>query len=82
MNDPWGSFQGFMNNFRQLASNPAQYAMQKMGIPQDMANDPNAITQKLMSEGKVTQEQYNQARQTAARIQNNPMFGQFLNRNK
>lgn len=80
MNDPWGSMQNFMNGFVQLAKNPAQYAMQRMGIPQEMANNPDAIIQQWMREGKVTQEQYNHARQLAPRIQNNPMFLQFLNK--
>jgi predicted O-linked N-acetylglucosamine transferase (SPINDLY family) len=78
MNDPWGSFQNFMNGFRQFASNPAQYMMQRYGISQDIANDPNAIIQKMMGDGRVTQEQYNSARQIASQIQNNPMFNQFM----
>ena len=78
MSDPWGSFQNFMNGFRQLAANPAQYVMSKYGIPQELANDPNAIIQKMMQEGKVSQHQYNSARQTASQIQNNPMFRQLF----
>lgn len=78
MSDPWGSFQNFMSSFRTLANNPAQYMMQKYGIPQDIANDPDAITQKLMSEGKITQQQYNEARKAASMIQNNPMFSQLM----
>ena len=78
MSDPWGSFQNFMNSFKQMASNPAQYVMQRYGIPQNIANDPDAITQKLMSEGKITQQQYNEARKAASMIQNNPMFSQFM----
>lgn len=78
MRDPWGSFQNFMNDFRVMAQNPAQFVTQKMGISQDIAGDPNAVIQKLMSEGKVSQQQYNAARQAAARIQSNPMFKQFM----
>lgn len=78
MSDPWGSFQNFMNGFKQMASNPAQYMIQRYGISQDIANNPNAIIQKLMSEGKISQEQYNAASQAASRIQNNPMFRQFM----
>ncbi len=74
MSDPWGSFNNFMNSFRQLASNPAQYAMQRMGIPQEMANNPDAVIQQWMSEGKVSQAQYNAARKAASMIKNNPMF--------
>ena len=78
MNDKWGSFQNFMNDFSQLAKNPAQYAMQKMGIPQNIANDPDAIIQQWMNEGRLSQEQYNEARKAASRIQNNPMFNQLM----
>lgn len=77
MRDPWGSFQNFMNSFRQLASNPQQY-MINQGIPADIAGNPNAIIQKMMSEGKLSQEQYNNARKAASMIQNNPMFGHFM----
>lgn len=73
MRDPWGSFQNFMSNFRQLASNPAQFMINR-GIPRDIAGDPDAIIQRLMNEGKITQEDYNAARKTAHMIQNNPMF--------
>ena len=78
MNDKWGSFQNFMNDFSQLAKNPIQYAMQKMGIPQNIANDPDAIVQQWMNEGKVSQELYNEARKAAGMIQNNPLFRQLL----
>ena len=78
MSDKWGSFQKFMNDFSQLAKNPAQYAMQRMGIPQSMANDPDAIIQQWMNEGRLSQEQYNEARKTAGMIQNNPLFKQLL----
>ena len=78
MNDPWGNFQNFMNGFKQMAANPAQYVMQNYGISQDIANNPNAIIQKLMSEGRVSQSQYNAAQQAASRIQNHPLFNQFM----
>ena len=78
MNDPWGSFQNFMNGFRQMANNPAQYVMQRMNIPQEMANDPDAIIQNMMNSGQITQAQYNAARQAAQRIQNNPMFRMMM----
>lgn len=77
MSDPWGSFQNFMHSFRQLANNPAQYMISR-GIPQNIAGDPDAIIQKMMSEGKISQAQYNAARKAASQIQNNPMFGQFM----
>ena len=78
MSDPWGSFQNFMYGFKQMASNPAQYVMSHYGISQEIANDPNAIIQQMMQEGKVSQMQYNAARKAASMIQNNPMFGQIM----
>jgi hypothetical protein len=78
MSDPWGSFQNFMSGFQQMMSNPQQFVMSRMGISQDIANNPNAIIQKMMSEGQVSQSQYNAAMQTAQKIQNNPMFRQFM----
>lgn len=79
-NDPWGNFQSFMNSFKQLASNPAQYVMQRYGISQDIAGNPDAIIQKMMSEGRISQAQYNAARQAAAKIQNNPLFQQLMHK--
>lgn len=78
MNDPWGSFQNFVSQFRQVMSNPQQYVMQNLGIPQEIANNPDAIMQKMMKEGRVSQQQYNAARRAAQQIQNNPMFGQLM----
>lgn len=77
-NDPWGSMQNFMTDFQKMASNPAQYVMDKAGIPKEMANNPDAIIQKMMNDGKISQAQYNAARQAAQRIQGNPMFRQFF----
>ena len=79
-NDPWGSIQNFTKQFQELASNPKQYAMNKMGIPEDIADNPDAIIQNLMSKGRVNQQQYNAARQAAMRIQNNPIFAKLFYR--
>ena len=62
-----------MNNFMQmlqaLQNNPIQFLMQrKFNVPQNIANDPNAIAQYLMNTGQVTQQQYNQAAQMANRF--------------
>lgn len=74
MNDPWGSFQNFMGSFQQFATNPQPF-MSKMGVH---GNNPDQIIQQMMSSGKISQEQYNAARQAAQRIQSNPIFGQFM----
>lgn len=65
-----------MNNMMQmlqaLQNNPMQFLMQKrMNVPQNIANDPNAIMQHLLSTGQITQQQYNNA---------NNMARQFMNR--
>lgn len=72
------NMQNLMSTFQQLASNPAQFAMSQWGIPQNIANNPNAILQQLMSSGRVSQAQYNQARQMASQMQNNPFFKQII----
>ena len=52
--------------------------MGKYGITQEIINDPDAIIQKLMNDGKLTQDQYNQARQRAAQMKDNPMFKNYF----
>lgn len=77
---PFGTF---MNQFRGFMGNPMQMLMQnKLNVPQSMANDPNAIIQHLMNSGVMSQEQYNQLKQTAGQIQNNPQFQQMMNGGK
>ena len=73
------SFNQFFNNFRGFMGNPMQMLMQnKLNIPQNMANDPNAIIQHLMNSGQMNQSQYNQLKQIAGQIQNNPQFQQSM----
>jgi RIO-like serine/threonine protein kinase len=52
--------------FQQFMGNPMQM-MQRSGlnIPQNIANDPNAIIQHLLSSGRMSQQQYNQLQQMA-----------------
>lgn len=77
---PFGTF---MNQFKGFMGNPMQMLMQnKLNVPQSMANDPNAIIQHLMNSGVMSQEQYNQLKQTAGQIQNNPQFQQMMNGGK
>ena len=55
-----------LSRFNGFMQNPAQMLAQKgINIPQQMANDPNAIMQHLMSTGQLNQTQYNQAQQMA-----------------
>lgn len=65
MNNIMGMFQNFMQN-------PMGYLMQnRINIPQNIANDPNAIIEHLMNNGMINQSQYNQAQQ---------LFNQFKRR--
>lgn len=71
-------FNQFFNSFRGFMGNPMQMLMQRMNIPQNMANEPNAIIQHLMSSGQMNQSQYNQLKQISEQIQNNPQFRQSM----
>jgi hypothetical protein len=48
------------NMYNQLRQNPMQM-LGNLGIPQGIANNPQAILQHLMNNGRISQEQYNQA---------------------
>lgn len=48
----------FMQMLNQLKSSPTQFVGNMNGVNMQ---DPNAIIQNLMNNGKVTQQQYNQA---------------------
>lgn len=63
--------------YTQLMQNPSQF-LQKLNIPVEYANDPNAAIQHLMKTGRVSQEQYNNANNQFKQMQNNPMFKQFF----
>ena len=77
--DPFESMQNMMGQFRQFMGNPMQFVMQRnMGIPQEYMNNPDEAIQYLMNTGKLTQQQYNELNETAKKIQNNPMFKQFI----
>lgn len=60
----------FMYQLQALRQNPMQFLMQKrFNVPQNIANDPNAIIQHLMNTGQISQAQYNQAAQMAKQFQ-------------
>lgn len=58
-----------MNMLMQLQNNPMSILGQ-FGIPQDIANDPQAVIQHLMNNGKISQSQYDQAVQMANQFKN------------
>jgi len=74
----WDNIQNFVNDFNQLMRNPSQFAMKHFGVTEDIANDPNAIIQYMMQNGKLFQGQYNALRRVAMQIQNNPLFRQLV----
>ena len=77
--DPFGSMQGFMNQFRGFMQNPMQAMMQsRLNIPQNLANNPQGAIQYLMNNGQMSQGQYNQLQQMASKIQQNPQFMQMF----
>lgn len=47
-----------------LKNNPMS-VLGQLGIPQEIANNPQAVIQNLMNRGAISQEQYNQAMQMA-----------------
>lgn len=57
-----------MQMLQQLRQNPVQVLRQAgLNVP-DNLNDPNQIIQHLMNSGQVSQQRYEQARQTAAQF--------------
>lgn len=59
-----GQQPNIMQAIQNLKQNPMQFLMQrKFNIPQNIANDPNAIIQHLMNTGQVSQQQYNKVLQ-------------------
>lgn len=52
-----------MSQLQLLQRNPMQFLARRFNVPQNIANDPNAIIQHLMNTGQVSQMQYNQAAQ-------------------
>jgi hypothetical protein len=46
-----------------------QQMIQQMNIPKEFQNNPGGLIQKLMDDGRLSQDQYNQAVQKAGVIQ-------------
>lgn len=62
-----------MQMYQTLTQNP-MHILGNMGVPQNIANNPQAIIQHLMNTGKISQDQLNQAMQ----MKDNPMFKGLL----
>lgn len=77
--DPFGSMQGFMSQFNGFLQNPMQFMVQKkLNLPQNWMQNPQGAIQQLMNSGAMSQSQYNQLRQMAGQIMNNPQFSQMM----
>ena len=58
-----------MQMLSRIKSDPMAFLMQRrFNVPQNMAQDPNAILQHLLSTGQITQQQVNAAYQQMARF--------------
>lgn len=54
---------------QQLQGNPIQFLAQRgIQIPTNIANNPQEIIQQMLNSGRITQQQYEQARQMAAQF--------------
>lgn len=73
------NIKALFNAYTQLMQNPAQL-LQQLNIPQEYVNDPEGAIQYLMNNGKITQQQYNNANNQLKQLQNNPMFNQLFNK--
>lgn len=56
-----------MQMLAQIKNNPEGFLAQ-YGIPKEMSNDPQAIIQSMLNNGRITQNQYNQAMQIAQQM--------------
>ena len=68
----------FINMFSEMMKDPKSFAMKNFGVTEDIANDPDKIIQSLMNNGKITQMQYDRAKNAAMQMRNNPMIQWML----
>lgn len=71
------NIRNLFNMYSQLLSNPNQ-VLQQLNIPQEYANNPQGAIQYLMNNGRISQEQYNNANNQLKQLQNNPLFKQLF----
>ena len=71
MSDPFGSLQGFNQQFRSFMQNPMGYfTSHHLNIPQNLQSDPQGAIQYLLNTGQMYQTQLSRLQQVARRIQN------------
>ena len=73
------NIKNLFNMYSQLLSNPNQ-VLQQLNIPQEYANNPQGAIQYLMNNGRISQDQYNNANNQLKQLQNNPLFRQYFNK--
>lgn len=66
MNMPFGNFNNFIQGYQQFMAQKEQFLSQ---IPKEMGNTPNQIIQNMMNSGRISQDQYNQAKNLANQLQ-------------
>ena len=68
---------GVFNALQGALMNPAPI-LAKMGLPPAALQNPQQAVQELVNSGRMSQEQFNNYRQMAIQLQNNPQFRQFF----
>ena len=63
------NMQGVMGMLQQFRQNPMQFLVQRrLNVPQNIANDPNAILNHLLQTGQVSQDAVNRAYQQVSQF--------------
>lgn len=73
------NIQNLFKAYTQLMQNPSRF-LQERGIPQQFTGSSQDAIQYLMNNGKISQQDYNNANNQLKQLQNNPMFKQFFNK--
>lgn len=64
-----GSMPNIMSALQNLKQNPIQFIAQRnFNVPQNIANNPNAIIQYLMNTGQISQQKYDQVMRRIGQI--------------
>lgn len=70
-----------LGQFQQFMQNPGVFmAQRRFNLPNGFEQNPSGAIQQLLNSGQMSQEQYNQLRQMADQLQNNPQFMQMFRR--
>lgn len=73
--DLFGGVNNMMTMFQTFAKNPMKYLIsQRLNVPQNIQNDPQAIVRHLMNSGQMSQSQFNDLNQFAKQLQQKYKF--------